>query len=170
MFVARHKLMRNVMRQQAELADRQRTALHEAGHAIVKAALGGVVHLVTLNKTICTNWDPDEPADGICVGEPTKGRRQMAVQVAGRVAEEAYGYSRSWYGPRCEQDAEGLRALARHNGLSEQQALSIGEARARKVIRRYRSAIAAVAKALMGEGLLTGRDIRTLMAVARLAA
>jgi ATP-dependent Zn protease len=162
MFVARQKLVRAVAHQHAMHAERHRVAIHEAGHAITKMALGGDVFVLSIDDRFCSAMDATGDMAGFCLHQPSKGRRQMAVQVAGWLAGQAFGARSSWHDHEYDADRDGLEQLAAHKRITVGEALIAAEARARPIIERFRPAIGAVAHRLVERGTLTGREVREI--------
>ena len=158
-----------------ERRDREQTAVHEAGHAVVSVALGRSLGMVSANRILCRALDEVAGRDPQTAGftmpaQPHTGRKAMAIAAAGRLAEQAAGYEASWYGEGFVADRALMRSLAARKGWGEWYAIARAEELARPIVERYGRQIAAIARALLTESFLGERDIRKLMGVSTWAA
>ena len=134
------------------------TAYHEAGHATVGASLGCVIGTVTTLT--------EDNRDGYAiVYAGADVRADIMVSMAGPAAEHLLARQRGDVVPDGidRLDQQRIARLAAEHGLT---ALELEDLRrlARRLIRRNWPTVQKVARALLRERVLAGRDINRLLA------
>lgn len=129
-------------------------ATHEAGHAVVCAALGGSVSRVVAL-----------PDNGYCLGKVPYAAplaQHVAYYVAGAVAESLL-MGRINAEPSAD-DLDGIAAALRGGSRAEKdQATRTGWGLARMLIKRHERTTTALAKALDDKTILQGAELQELL-------
>jgi hypothetical protein len=144
---------------------------HEAAHATVTLALGGVVDLITLDSEEARAVGGDAQFAGVVKGGAPKDRPDIfaSITVAGIVQDAFIGCPAA----RPEGDSSAALAASARQGAADWadfQALIPTEAERVQVVRRTHALllklqgyVELVAQALQEKGRLTGEDVRALV-------
>ncbi len=139
-------------------ADRQRRAVHEAGHALVALALRGQVSGVTLRE-IFNKAGKRLSGGETAIAMIDLGRPALAAALGGVAATDAFGFPR---GESAEGDFRKATALAAEyfGPASVQREVGRAYRRACRLLRDRRTGLAAFAAELDQRGELDRKQIR----------
>lgn len=171
------RIDRSVLPHAAALWDPRAICYHEAGHAVAAVRLGVRVHLVTvvpdgspgnLGRTRTAALDAQAPlwtATGWDAFE-----RDAMIELAGPLAEEAFGCSVSTWTWQTHRAQAARAALARWPGAREADAacfVAWYEHRTRERVAAWQPAIISLAAALFARGTLDEAEVAQAMFPAR---
>lgn len=152
------------------------TAYHEAGHAVVAAALGFTVNTITIEANEAEGtlgvasiaYSHFHPSAHRHISRELRAEYRDCIMhmLAGEIAESiAMG---DQYDPECSSaDREEAADFAQYLSRNPERYLADCRRDARDLVRKHWGAIEIVAQALLGRGTLTGGDFVAIVTVAQ---